>query len=163
MIVLCSEFLSDKTFETLQKYKIDYRKIKDLRVTSSKSVDKIKDYDKNLSSVINKIYCFKLVEFEKIFFIDADCIVCHNIDFMFEKYKDYDFCGTQCGLRISDTIKKHLDLLDKTFKRFKDTKGFDCYEFYASNLFICTPDNDIFNELEKDYKQGLIELHNDVP
>ncbi len=39
--------------------------------------------DHRYKTCINKLYIFGLSEYEKIFFLDADCIVIYNLDFLF--------------------------------------------------------------------------------
>lgn len=64
----------------LQKRNILFKEIK---------VDKL---DKNRSfyynDTINKFQLFNFIEYDKIFFLDADSIVCQNIDLEFNKLKD---------------------------------------------------------------------------
>lgn len=82
LVVLADENLSLKTFNTFKEYNITYKKIKSYCFKED-------DKDWIYNDTINKFQTFLLTEYDKIFFIDADCIVNKNIDFIFNTEKDY--------------------------------------------------------------------------
>lgn len=43
---------------------------------------------------INKFYIFTLIEYEKILFLDADIFIFDNIDFLFDKFNQYNFLSS---------------------------------------------------------------------
>ena len=118
-IVICTNNISKSTIEKLDYYGIEYIIKEDL----SKGKTSTKD-DKNtyMMTVINKIYTASLYNYEKVLFLDADCIVCRPLDELFDTELD-DFKATK-------TI-----LLPKNI------------EFYISNLFLIKPSKENFNKL----------------
>lgn len=72
------------------------------------------------TTVCNKVYTFSLDEYEKVLFIDADCIVTNYIDYLFNE-NDEDMCGS--------------------ITKYQNNPS------YACNLFMCKPNKQIFNDL----------------
>ena len=98
---------------------------------------------------INKLYAFNFTEYDKLFYLDADCLVFENIDFIFNEGKQYEFLaglGTwdekensdnwrvlgQCFLLTPEKNKfyKFLAEYDKQ-EIFSDEKAFASY-FYPN-------------------------------
>ena len=144
LIVLVSDLVSQETLETLYNYDITYKLISDLKrkeiiecVYNGRQVE--------LGTTINKIYCFTLTEYNKILFLDADCIVTKNIDKVFdiETKSDPFFLG---GVGLI----KHVDGYSSPSFTIEDGTTYNyCY---GTTIFLTKPDNKIFNDLKHAYE-----------
>lgn len=74
LLVLCTDNLNIDCLKKLEYYGIDYKVVPHKNF----SLD-----DGRWTHCINKFYCLELIDFDKICFLDADCIVEKNIDFLF--------------------------------------------------------------------------------
>ena len=73
LVVIVTDDISQKNIDFLEQQGVIVKLVK-------KQLFENTDSNK---TCINKIYAFGLSEWEKILFLDADCIVIHNIDFLF--------------------------------------------------------------------------------
>lgn len=78
-ILIAVDSLSDFVFMQLEKYNIEYIKVKDIACY----YDEQKENNRYFCTV-NKIYALNL-PYDKIFFIDGDSIILHNLDYVFEQ------------------------------------------------------------------------------
>ena len=79
-IIIAVDTLSKTTFIQLEEHKINYIKVKDL---ASYKDDKERKTNRYYCTV-NKIYILNM-PYDKIFFIDGDSIILHNIDYVFDQ------------------------------------------------------------------------------
>lgn len=86
LIVLAANNLSQATFNILDKYNISYVKYPPLTFNKD-------DY---YGCTINKFYAWKLTDFDKVCFIDADTVVMTNIDFFFS-FQPFSSCVDNDG------------------------------------------------------------------
>ena len=120
-VVICTNNISDNILNKLDYYNIEYIKVNDL----SDNIHHWADITTNINmmTVVNKIYSASLTNYKKVLFIDADCILCRDIDKIFTINNNKNFYGT--------------------ITKFKDKK------IYLSNIFLITPSEQTFNDLKK--------------
>lgn len=85
LLVLITNNCSDNTCEVLRNQGIIYKKVPNI-LFPQKSPDQTTN---PYSCTLNKFYVFNLLEYNKVFFLDADCIVSANIDFLFKEDECY--------------------------------------------------------------------------
>ena len=148
LVVIVTGDVSETSISLLDLYKIKYIIVEDLIniVNNNKeeflkvciNQEETKENSRNVSCVINKLYALTL-DYEKILFLDADCFLKKNIDYLFDLY-DYDFIGLQCILqdRYNITFNTEYKILND------EHKG---YVIYAGGFFICKSNKDIFNKM----------------
>ena len=85
LVVLITEDLkNEKCLKEFDKYKI----IKYYQFKKENCYPRFID-------TINKFHVFKLFEYNKMVFIDADIYILYNIDFLLDNYNDYEFLCTK--------------------------------------------------------------------
>lgn len=117
LIVLVSEKVSKNCINILESLGIKYKIIPDINLNENFNAQ-LNIID--ATTVCNKVYTFSLDEYEKVLFIDADCIVTNYIDYLFNE-NDEDMCGS--------------------ITKYQNNPS------YACNLFMCKPNKQIFNDL----------------
>ena len=75
LIVITTDDISQENLDLLKKENIIIKLVK-------KQIFQKSDHHR-YGTCINKLYLFGLNEYEKLFFLDADCIVIYNLDFLF--------------------------------------------------------------------------------
>ena len=118
-VVLVTDSVSKESLNVLDLYKIKYVLVEELKPKIPKD-----QYFSNCNdggAVYNKVYSFALTNYKKVLFIDADCLVVNNIDYVFD-LNDEEFCGVLC--------------------KYHDKDSFAC------NLYMCTPNETLFKDLK---------------
>lgn len=85
LLVLVTSNCSQEIYLELKKNNIFYKRIPNILFPKEAPNFKKNPY----SCTLNKFYVFNLVQYDKVFFLDADCIVSTNIDFLFYKNECY--------------------------------------------------------------------------
>lgn len=78
------------------------------------------DFDKRFSKIYSKLSVFRLVEYEKVIFIDADILLLGNIDELFRIDSDFAAAPDHGFSRNSDRLNSGLFLLKPSMKTFDD-------------------------------------------
>lgn len=123
LVVIVTDSCSKIIFDTLNLYNIKHIKVKDL-----KPIIPPDQYDYNCTDVggaiYNKVYAWALTEYERVLFLDADCVVVGDINNIFELNDSCEVCGN--------------------ISKYKNKQS------YAGGLFICSPNKELFNKLVKE-------------
>lgn len=85
LVVLVGKEISEKTEKVLQKNGMDTIRIPDFELPEEILEINKKNKKVRWSYAFNKLYMFKLIQFEKIVFLDSDLYIRKNIDDLFEK------------------------------------------------------------------------------
>ena len=79
LLVLVSEIVADNVLQTLKEKQIKTRLIKEIYNPSSLGAD-----ERSFRYTYTKVRIFELYEFDKVVYIDADMLVCNNIESLFD-------------------------------------------------------------------------------
>lgn len=121
-IVIVTQDISTDTIKILENNNIQYKIVNTIYFPETPGKN-----PKRYTTCANKLYLYTFTEYQKVMFIDADCIITFNIDFMFdyptpvfyasniytEEYPAGDLWG---GLFI---IEPNEDLFKKFMVRYK--------------------------------------------
>jgi alpha-N-acetylglucosamine transferase len=79
-LVLTTPNLQDRTFQTLNRHGIRYCSIEPITLTHN-----LPDRQKHWQWTYSKLQIFKQIQFAKLVYLDADMLVCQNIDELFSQ------------------------------------------------------------------------------
>ena len=126
----------------------DLKYIDDCRIVPYKMFK----YDGRYNCTINKLWMLTLTEFDRLMFIDADVFVSENLDFMFDKYRNYNFVGRihinrgvenritfEGGIFIlkpigKDYIESNMDAWEQMYVTDEDILGFEIFPYYKETF-----------------------------
>lgn len=125
-IVLVSDTVSPQTVSELKRYNIIIEKIPTLKFESDFGHDQYMD-------TINKFQCFKLINYDKLLFFDADLLITKNFDFIFNKI---DF-------QPGHYLYLQSDLNSMAIKSTRNNKNF------VGWVMLIKPSLDFYNQIIK--------------
>ena len=79
LIVIVTQDISTETINILIKNNISYKIVKTIYFPEMPGISGLNP--KRYITCANKIYIYNFTEYDKVMFIDADCIILFNIDF----------------------------------------------------------------------------------
>lgn len=133
LLVLCSNMLSQKSIQMLEKSHINYRVLtKHISVDTSK-VNTDLGYD-HWNYTFDKLFVWTLTDYEKVVFLDSDMQVIRNIDYLFN-------CPHMSAVRADQWNEPGIDKLN-------------------SGLMVIRPSMDEFEGLQRLWKSGAIKSKN---
>ncbi|MGN6196014.1 MAG: glycosyltransferase family 8 protein [Ginsengibacter sp.] len=118
LVVIVSEIISERSVKTLKECGLTVKIVKEIQ---SPYLIK-KDY-RNFGSTFTKLRIFELCEYDKIVYLDADMLVCDNIELLFQK------------LHMSAVIAGGILPSNKM------------WEDLNSGLLVIEPSRDLFNKI----------------
>lgn len=80
LVIMVSEGVSDEVIKTLKVENVNLRVVKAI-----KSPYRLQYDFRNFQSTFTKLRIFGLTEFDKVVYLDADLLVCENIELLFDK------------------------------------------------------------------------------
>jgi lipopolysaccharide biosynthesis glycosyltransferase len=78
LVVLVSDLVSDGIFNFL-----DFKQIKFQKVEQIKNPQKLKNDERSFKYMFTKLRIFEMFEFDKVVYLDADMLICNNIEVLF--------------------------------------------------------------------------------
>lgn len=78
LVVLVSDMVSERIINILDSQKIKYKKIQQIQ-----NPQKLENDERNFKYMFTKLRIFEMVEFEKVVYVDADMLICNNIEVLF--------------------------------------------------------------------------------
>ncbi len=132
-VVIINDNLSQKTLDALSLRKIKTHSFPFLSY-HKKNLDNIKGkWSSNLLNTANKLNVFRLIEYEKIVYLDSDMLVMRNIDWLFERPH---------GSAVIDQgplYDKYKQILEWDLPR-------EYYMNFNSGLLVIEPSEEIYNQ-----------------
>jgi alpha-N-acetylglucosamine transferase len=79
LVVLVSDLVSDSTINLLDFKKIKYKPVKQIE-----NPQKLDSDERNFKYMFTKLRIFEMFEFDKVVYLDADMLICNNIEVLFK-------------------------------------------------------------------------------
>lgn len=117
LLVLITPNISDDIFLLLKRLDINVKKVEHIKNPNDKLISERFLYN------YSKLHIFNLVEYDKIVYLDADMLVCNNIDILFSKK---NFSAVNAGGDIPE-LSDWVDL--------------------NAGLLVVEPDNEVFADM----------------
>jgi glycogenin glucosyltransferase len=132
LLILVSKTVSDRVVTELNKVKIRFKKVVEIE-----NPQELGDDERNFKYMYTKLRIFELTEYDKIVYLDADMIVCGNIEILFDHshlsaviaggllpanraWKDLN-----AGLLVIEPNKKTFALLHSSIGKVRSADGGD--------------------------------------
>lgn len=133
LLVLCSDSLTEKSFRLLDKHRIVYQQLNEHMHVDTTRVNTGEGYD-HWNRTFDKLFVWKLTDFDKLVYLDSDMQVIRNIDYLFE-------CPHMSAVRADEWNEPGLDKLN-------------------SGLMVIKPNMTEFDGMNRLWQSGEITLKN---
>lgn len=128
--VLCADHVSQESFDELIRRKISVQRLEE-HIPVKNDINKEKGYD-HWNRTFDKLYVWRLTQFDKVVYLDSDMQVIRNIDFLFD-------CPHMSAVRADAFNEPGLDKLN-------------------SGLMVIVPNEQEFQGLFDFWQSGKIHL-----